>query len=125
MRSREVPPMPSESRTCWQCGKTIAADEAVRMSVRTGMSGGQGGGRAYFGRPTLSVACASRQQRKNQIINVTLLANRRSHRRLDDRRQPGHPVLNILTRTAGLPLGPRASSAAIAHGPRPKREASR
>lgn len=58
------------TRSCWRCGAVVPVAEAVRMNVRTGMSGGGRGARVYFGRRTLCSDCARRERIKNRIVNL-------------------------------------------------------
>lgn len=66
--------MTSKVRSCWNCGREMPLEEAVRMDVVTGYGGGRGGLRAYSGRRTLCPECAARIRRRNMIRFLVLLA---------------------------------------------------
>lgn len=67
--------MASKTRTCWQCGRTVPEEEAVRMTVQTGTSVGRGQ-RFYHGRRTLCSDCGLKQRERDRlrtISNVVIL----------------------------------------------------
>jgi len=64
--------MTTRAKTCWKCGATVPAENAVRMTVRTGYSVGRSY-RGYYGQRTLCAACAEAQRRHNTRINLAFL----------------------------------------------------